>query len=75
MAGSITDGPTVEFSGRIPRELYNRVRARFPIMGFNTFFIQRGLEMLMDEMDAQPTLEQQVRVSILNLLDERKDLK
>lgn len=61
---------TVEFSGRVPRELYRAFARAIPIHGANTWFVNRALTLFLEEITNAPSLEVPLQNSINRLIEE-----
>lgn len=55
---------TVEFSAKIPRELYDRFKALFPQYGAVNWFINTATQTFVDECEKEPSSVETVNRSV-----------
>lgn len=66
---------TVEFSAKVPKELYDDFKALVPAYGGTQWFINSALAGFVRRMKENPTLEKQVEESVEAMLQLNRTLK
>lgn len=59
-----------EFSGKITREKYERIRAAFPFMGFNTYVINKIVDELLAAYEKDPTVAAVIATGVERMMKE-----
>lgn len=59
---------TVEFSAKVPRELYERFKAQVPAYGGVQWFINAALAGFVERCEADPSLKDNVETSVEAML-------
>jgi hypothetical protein len=68
-----SDSSKVDFSARIPRELYDEFRRYFPGYGATTWFINQSLHSFMEGIRGDPDAIERVQTSIDLMVRENRD--
>ena len=64
---------TVEFSAKVPSDLYDEFKLLFPQYGAVTWFINAALVEFIQQVRDNGTVQQRVHDAIATTLEERKD--
>jgi hypothetical protein len=66
---------TVEFSAKVPKDLYDRFKVHVPLYGGTQWLINSALSAFVAELDKDPSLSKKVEESVNAMLQLNRTLK
>jgi hypothetical protein len=66
---------TVEFSAKVPKDLYDRFKIHVPLYGGTQWLINSALAEFVQQMDRDPSLREKVEESVNAMLQLNRTIK